>query len=122
MLKTDKTLVFGASLKPQRYSNMAMKSLSDRGFEAMGFGLVEGTAYNLKITSNLDDVQGVHTITIYMRPSLLKPFTERLIGLQPRRVIFNPGAESPETYPKWEAAGVEVVEACTLVMLATGTY
>lgn len=122
MRKTDCTLVFGASLNPSRYSNMLLKSLSDKGFRAIGFGLARGTAHNIQITSNLEDVQDIHTISMYMRADRQAEYLERLLALRPKRVIFNPGAENPEAYPQWEAAGVQVEESCNLVLLATGVY
>ena len=122
MRKTDCTLVFGASLNPSRYSNMLMKRLSDKGFRAIGFGLVGGTAHNLQITSNLENVQDIHTISMYMRADRQMEYLDRLLALKPKRVIFNPGAENPDVYALWEAAGVQVEEACNLVLLATGVY
>ncbi|MDG1573203.1 CoA-binding protein [Robiginitalea sp. M366] len=121
-LPVSRTLVFGASLKPGRYSNMAMKRLSQAGFGVIGFGRVEGTAHTIQITSNLEAVQDVDTITMYMRAKHQREFLPQLLALKPRRVIFNPGAEFQESYAAWESAGAEVLEACTLVMLATGTY
>ena len=47
---------------------------------------------------------------------------DNIIGLKPRRVIFNPGAENSELAQKLKDAGIEVVEACTLVMLRTEQY
>ncbi len=37
-------------------------------------------------------------------------------------MIFNPGTENEEFMKKLEKGGVEVLEACTLVMLGTGQY
>jgi hypothetical protein len=45
-----------------------------------------------------------------------------LIGLGPKRIIFNPGTENPDFFSKAKAAGIEVLEACTLVMLTTGQF
>jgi hypothetical protein len=48
--------------------------------------------------------------------------TEEIIRLNPRRIIFNPGSENRELAEMLEAAGIEVVFHCTLVMLNSGTY
>jgi uncharacterized protein len=37
-------------------------------------------------------------------------------------VVFNPGTENPDFEQKLEEAGIEALEACTLVMLRTGQY
>jgi hypothetical protein len=42
--------------------------------------------------------------------------------ITPKRIIFNPGAENWNLYRKAKEAGIEVLNACTLVMLTTGQY
>jgi hypothetical protein len=42
--------------------------------------------------------------------------------LNPKRIIFNPGAENPELEKKAQAKGIETEEACTLVMLSIGNF
>ncbi len=118
-----KTLVFGASLKPNRYSNLALKRLAENGIDSVAFGRIGGTSFGIQITSNLEDIQtDIHTVTLYMRPELQRPYYRAIIAFKPRRVIFNPGTENPEFYPLLRAEGIEVLEACTLVLLALGTY
>ena len=118
-----KTLVFGASLKPNRYSNLALRRLAENGIETVAFGRTAGTAYGIPVAANLDDIRAaVHTVTLYMRPELQRSFYQDILRLKPERVIFNPGAENPEFYPMLKAEGIEVLEACTLVLLAIGTY
>ena len=43
-------------------------------------------------------------------------------ALDLQRVIFNPGSENPKLAEELEGYGLEIVEACTLVMLTTGHY
>ena len=45
-----------------------------------------------------------------------------LIGVKPRRVVFNPGTEDEGFENQFKEAGVDVLEACTLVMLHTNRY
>ena len=44
------------------------------------------------------------------------------IPVTPRRVIFNPNTENKDAYEPLKQAGIEVVEACTLVLLKTSQY
>jgi hypothetical protein len=44
------------------------------------------------------------------------------VAAGPQRVIMNPGAENDELAAVASGAGIEVVEACTLVMLRTGLF
>ena len=45
-----------------------------------------------------------------------------LLQVAPRRVIFNPGAENPDLAAALRQHGIECVEACTLVLLATDQF
>jgi hypothetical protein len=47
---------------------------------------------------------------------------DEIVSARPRRIIMNPGAENPDLARRAEAAGIEVVEGCTLVMLRPGRF
>ena len=47
---------------------------------------------------------------------------DAIVRLKPKRVIFNPGAESPALRKKLEAAGIRVLWECTLVLLRTRQF
>ncbi|WP_420321936.1 CoA-binding protein [Flagellimonas sp.] len=116
------TLVFGASLNPSRYSNLAIHRLVENQKETVAFGVREGTVSGIQITDNLDDLQNIHTITLYLNPKRQKEYYDKIIGLRPKRVIFNPGTENPEFAQLLLDEGIKVENACTLVLLATGQY
>jgi predicted CoA-binding protein len=117
-----KTLVFGASLKPDRYSNMAVNKLRNHNHDAVAFGMVPGVVSGVQIDTELEEYKDVDTITLYMNPKRQQTYYDYLIGLQPTRVIFNPGTENPEFYNKLNNAGIKYEEACTLVLLSTNQY
>ena len=116
------TLVFGASLKPNRYSNIAINRLAEKGIATKAYGLQVGVIHGVEISTNLDDIQNIHTITLYLNPKRQEIHYNEIIKLQPVRVIFNPGTENPPFYKLLEKNGVDVVIACTLVLLATNQY
>lgn len=117
-----KTLVFGASSKPSRYSYVAIERLVDAGLPTLAFGLRQARVKGVPIQTSLRGMEDVHTVTLYMRPSRQRDYYVAIIQLNPARVIFNPGTENPEFYSLLEAAGIEVEVACTLVMLSMRTY
>jgi predicted CoA-binding protein len=117
-----KTLVFGASLKPNRYSNLAIHRLVDSGVETLAYGLREGEVSGVNISNNLDKINDIHTITLYINPKRQEEYYNSIISLAPERVIFNPGTENQEFYKLLENSGIEVDIACTLVLLGTGQY
>ncbi len=116
------TLVFGASLKPNRYSNIAINRLAEKGIATKAYGLQVGVVHGVQINTNLDDIQNIHTITLYLNPKRQEIYYDDIIKLQPVRVIFNPGTENPPFYKLLQKNGVDVVIACTLVLLATNQY
>ncbi|MGI9550407.1 MAG: CoA-binding protein [Aurantibacter sp.] len=117
-----KTLVFGASQKSNRYSNLAVNRLVDHSIKTEAFGFKEGKIGDVQIKTNLDDFQNIHTITLYIGPSSQPDFYGGLLKLKPKRIIFNPGTENPEFYKILKDNGIEVEVACTLVLLATNQY
>ena len=117
-----KTLVFGASLNPKRYSNMAMHRLSENAIEVNAFGLKKGTVSGIEIDTDLHAYQDIHTVTLYVNPKRQEAYYEYIIGLQPNRVIFNPGTENPRFYKLLDQASIDYEVACTLVLLSTNQY
>ena len=116
------TLVLGASLRPDRYSNIAIKRLVGKDIATKAYGLQVGVIHGVEIKSNLNDIQNIHTITLYLNPKRQEAHYNDIINLQPSRVIFNPGTENPAFYKLLEKNGIDVVIACTLVLLATNQY
>ncbi len=115
--------VLGASPKEDRYSFKAIMMLKEYGHRPIPVHpsghVVDGEA-SLK---SLDEIaEPVDTLTMYVGPEISKGELERILKLKPRRVIFNPGAENDDLVPQLQAAGIEVVQACTLVMLRTGQF
>ncbi|MEO1485608.1 MAG: CoA-binding protein [Bacteroidota bacterium] len=118
----DTTLVFGASLNPNRYSNLAIQRLVENGFATKAFGVRSGTVSGVEVKDKLSDIQDVHTITLYLNPKNQQQYYQEILDMLPKRVIFNPGTENPEFEELLKEAGIEVEVACTLVMLATKQY
>jgi uncharacterized protein len=117
-----KTLVLGASLKPSRYSNIAIKRLASYGHPVVAVGLRKGEVAGVSITNEMEDFQDVDTITLYLNPQRQKEYYDYIISLQPERVIFNPGTENSELYSLLKKNNIEIEVACTLVMLSTNQY
>ncbi|MCP5537080.1 MAG: CoA-binding protein [Akkermansiaceae bacterium] len=117
------TIIIGASPREDRYSNMAQKALTAAGHTVLPYhpsgGEIDGVAV---ITDLNDELPPIDTVTIYVRPEILSTMIEKLIALKPGRVIFNPGTEDAVLEKGLRAEGIEVVEACTLVMLKTAQY
>ena len=118
----NKTLVIGASLKPQRYSNIAINRLVKYSQEVVAFGLREGTVAGIEIDTDLLPYKDVHTITLYLNPERQKAYYDYIISLMPERVIFNPGTENTDLQNLLKQNNIFFEEACTLVLLGTNQY
>jgi len=117
-----KTLVFGASLKPNRYSNLAVNRLQDHNIETEAFGLKAGKIRGTQIRTNLKVFENIHTITLYIGAARQPEYYKDFLNINPKRIIFNPGTENPELYKILKDNKIEIEVACTLVLLATGQY
>lgn len=117
-----KTLVIGASTKPERYSNKAIQMLREYNHEVIALAKREGQVDGVPIQTEFPADDDIHTVTLYLGAKRQPEYYEPLINLKPERVIFNPGAENPELKERLDAAGIETVEGCTLVMLRSGQF
>ncbi|PQB04785.1 CoA-binding protein [Aureitalea marina] len=117
-----KTLVLGASTNTNRYSYLAIKRLLEHGHQVVGVGRDEAEVLGVHISSTLEPVAGIDTVTIYVNPTNQYLFADYILSLKPRRVIFNPGSENPSLYAKLLEADIDVEVACTLVLLGTEQY
>ncbi len=117
-----KTLVIGASEKPERYANMAVRLLREYDHSVLAIGLREGVIGDVPIQTGQPQFEDVDTVTLYVGPQRQDPFMDYVVGLKPGRVIFNPGTENPMFQAKLKQNGIEPIEACTLVMLRTGQW
>jgi predicted CoA-binding protein len=126
LLKADgsmkKTLVLGASDNPDRVSYEAIRRLTSKGHEVVAVGLREANVFGVDIQKGLPPTEDVDTITLYLNPERQKDYYDYILGLHPKRIIFNPGTENFELVRMAKEKGIEVEIACTLVMLSVGVF
>ena len=118
----QKTLVFGASLKPNRYSNYAIQRLVANNHDVVAFGLKEGEVDGVKIDTTLKPYKEIDTVTLYLNAKRQKEYYDYIVNLKPNRVIFNPGTENPEFFQLLKEHNINFEIACTLVLLSTNQY
>lgn len=122
MPENKKTLVIGGSIKPERFSNKAIRKLLKYGIPVVSIGLREGEVEGVKIETGKPEYDGIHTITLYIGKAKQPEYYSYLIGLKPKRLIFNPGTENDEFRELAENNGIETIEFCTLIMLGDGSF
>lgn len=117
-----KTLVIGASSKPERYAFKAIHRLVEGKYSVEALALKAGNVAGVDFRTSKDPLEGIHTVTLYVSPRHQPDYYEYILSLRPKRVIFNPGTENAEFQRELEQEGIEALEACTLVLLATNQY
>jgi len=121
-MSNKKTVVIGASENEDRYANRAVRKLKAYGHDVVALGLREGQIDGVKIHKDKPALENVDTVTLYVGQQNQPPLYDYVLSLKPKRIIFNPGAENPELEAMANEKGIEVVEACTLVMLSIGNF
>lgn len=122
MMKNKKTLLLGATTKPDRYAYRAINMLTQKGHTVIAIGQNTGEVAGVKIQTKAIPVKNIDTVTLYLNPTRQRDYYNYIVESQPKRVIFNPGTENPELYQLLELNNIEVEVACTLVLLATNQY
>lgn len=118
-----KAAVLGASPKEERYSFKAVRMLKEHGFVPVPVHPAGHEVDGITAMKTLDEIQDeIDTLTVYVNEKISDSQFDSILKLNPRRVIFNPGAENKNLADKLKEAGIEVVEACTLVMLRSNQY
>jgi predicted CoA-binding protein len=117
-----RTLVIGASEKPERYSNKAIRKLRAHGHEVVALAPRPGQIEDVIFETEKKEFRDIDTVSLYVGPQNQSGFMNYIVDLNPKRVIFNPGTENPEFKERLQKAGIRPEEACTLVLLETGQY
>ena len=108
MIKNKKTLVLGASTKPERYAFKAINMLVDKGHSVLAVGQNAGEVAGVKIQTKAIPLKNIDTVTLYLNPTRQRDYYNYIVETKPKRVIFNPGTENPEFYQLLQLNGINV--------------
>lgn len=120
--KNKKTLVIGASLKSERYSNIAIHMLREYKYETYAVGLKEGLVADVPIQTGEPLIEDIDTISLYLNATRQEDYYDYILNINPKRIIFNPGTENELFYRILDRYAIEYEVACTLVLLRTNQY
>jgi predicted CoA-binding protein len=92
--------------------------------EIVPVGIKTGEVFGNKILDikQKPKIENVDTVTLYIGPQRQPEWYDYILGLNPKRIIFNPGTENEEFEKMAEDKGIEALEACTLVMLRSRQF
>ncbi len=121
-MKNKKTVVLGASTKPERYSFKAITMLVEKEHTVIAIGQNTGEVAGVKIYTKAIPLSQINTISLYLNSTRQRDYYNYIVEAKPKRVIFNPGTENPEFYQLLKLNNIKVEIACTLVLLSTNQY
>ena len=115
--------VIGASDKPERFSYQALALLKQKGHKVFPVHQRLKTIEGMMVYPSIKDIhEPIDTISLYVAPDISIGIAADILGVKPKRIIFNPGAENSTLAQKAKAQGVTTIDGCTLVMLRTGQF
>lgn len=116
-------ILLGASANPDRYSYKAFKLLLEKGHTVFPVNPSLDEIENVKVYHSLAEIkEKADVITVYLSPERSSALAADILSAAPDRIIFNPGAENKMLSDKLREKGIEVLNACTIVMLKTGEF
>lgn len=115
--------VIGASDNPERYSYMAVKLLQEKGHQVFPVHKRIQDIDGVKVYASMSDIADpLDTVSLYVASDISSSLADDIFKKNPRRIIFNPGAENNDLTIQAKAKGIMPVNGCTLVMLKTGQF
>lgn len=115
--------VVGASNKSDRYSYQAVMLLKAKGHVPYPVHPSLADVDGLPVYPSIAAITApLDVLTMYLSARHQTAIEEEILHSGARRVIFNPGAENPALSRRLQDAGVETLDACTLVLLRTGQF
>ena len=121
-MKKNLVAILGASDDKDRYSYLALMLLREHGYLPVPINPKLSKIEDVTVYQTLSLAPVASTLTIYVNPKISHQMQDEILKYPAKRVIFNPGTENFELAEKLRQKGVEVLEACTLVMLKTGQF
>jgi predicted CoA-binding protein len=121
----QRVAILGASHKPERFAFKAFQLLREYGHTPILVNphSLQKNIEGFEVFEKLSELkEKIDTLTMYVGPAISTTLAQEIRAAKPSRVIFNPGSENPELENLLRKDGIEVVEACTLVMLQTQQF
>jgi predicted CoA-binding protein len=96
--------------------------LQEYNHEVGPFGVKKGAIGALQIMNEWPEKESFDTITLYINPKLQEHYLQKIIDLNPNRIIFNPGTENEKLADMAKQNNIQTTNACTLVLLRSNQY
>lgn len=115
--------ILGASDKPERFAFKAFNLLLQHGHNPIPINPNLKKIKDVAVAPTIEDIKiPIDTLTMYVGEKISSNLADSILKLHPRRIIFNPGSENAALARRLTAAGIEVVNHCTLIMLNSNEF
>ncbi|MDQ1362896.1 MAG: uncharacterized protein QG652_756 [Pseudomonadota bacterium] len=116
-------VVLGASNKPERFSNRAIRLLMEYGYHVIPVHPKLENIEGLVVKHELSNIpRQVDTLSMYVGCERSARLIDEIVAMKPVRVIFNPGSECEALELALYHSDIPFVHDCTLMMLEQGRF
>lgn len=116
--------VVGASADRAKFGNISVRAHLKQGYIVFPVNPRGGEVEGLPVYKSLPEVPGgrLNRITMYVSPAVGMKMLDDIAARGCDELWLNPGAESDELIARAEAAGLNVVVACSIVDLGLNPH
>jgi len=108
--------IIGASNDRSKFGNKAVRAHMQTGYTVYPVNPKETHIEGLEAFANLDAVPGpVDRVSMYVPPAVGLAMLDQIARKRPKEFFLNPGTESPELVQKAEEAGLQPIQACSIL-------
>lgn len=110
--------IVGASADRKKYGNKAVRAHRDDGWTVYPVNPKETEVEGLACYASLADVpQPLDRVSLYVPPKVAGALLDAIAAVAPGEVYFNPGTEDEDVIAAAKALGLNVVQACSILVL-----
>lgn len=107
--------ILGASVHRAKFGNKAVRAFRDAGYTVYPVNPHEKEIEGITAYQRIADIpEIVEFVSFYLPPNIGITLVGDLMQKGIKKVYLNPGAESEELVHKLSAAGIQVIQACSI--------
>ena len=117
--------ILGASADRSKFGNKAIRAFLAKGFDVYPVNPKGGEAEGLTVYKSLADIPaGVNLdrISVYLPPAIGLKTLPEIAARGCQELWLNPGTESDELVAAAEQAGLNVIQACSIVAIGESPH
>jgi hypothetical protein len=110
--------IVGASADRAKFGNKSVRAHLQQGWQVFPIHPQAAEIEGLKVYRSLRDLpRPVHRVSLYVPAKVGLALVDDLVAVGAVELFVNPGAESPELIERMEAAGLNPIQACSILAL-----